>query len=776
MLKKSIFFGIYAGQDLSAAYDGLKLETGEDIVIQSVDHYRTCFGIYSEGETSLIGSRVSMELSFAGTGIGIGARGELKMKDYYPADDGNNPRSYATLALTVNSGEHSLGVFSKSDIMLEMCYDRSLNLIISGNGDESCRAIMSEGDLSLIGDEFVLRSSGDGFYADGDICLQARKISVEAEGDAIYTETGNVTVLECGALKLTGANGIVVGEGSTEGTVDLSQSDRRDLTATITATKGSAIRTKGDVLLPCAAILTGAVHAIEAKNVNCAANAEVLYAVGESASAIKVTNTVEFCSNESYIQGKTYGIEVVGDPDTVLDLNGGVMHIEGETAVANVGMKVPAATLIDDTAVSAVDPSGKYASIAPAVGKSLKCLEPEYNFLITVADTTINAQNCDNVLSGTENDGKVSYDPFTRTLSLKDAKIEALSAFAIRVWSSYPVTIHLTGENTLTTSTKFEWYSSLIHSDAGLRLTGEGKPVLTAGLYADGIATDADLIVDGPHITVVSSLNGLVANRLDVASGILDITSTHTAVGTAEYVRITDSTVNITAEARGLAANLGGKIALGNIYISNTALTVNAGLCGIRGDDLHVTSSTLDITALSCIEVTDCAITDRVTVDLTGFDSAIDTVRIPGALLSAIAAKETELAVRLTSGSVTLDADALKSLPTAVRRNSLKLALERDAYLKLNLKQRAAIGDLEVLDVCRVNLHNASTHRRVTSLGGTMTASAAIDLSGYEAGRVSVYAITETSALIPLESRYENGNLTWTAVSLDPVVIVYGAE
>lgn len=136
-------------------------------------------------------------------------------------------------------------------------------------------------------------------------------------------------------------------------------------------------------------------------------------------------------------------------------------------------------------------------------------------------------------------------------------------------------------KNTITTSGEFEAYGDVSNIDAAifskddLTINGLGTLSVSAG-NGHGIVSKNDLRITGSTINVTAAEHGLSGK---------------------DAVKICDGTINITAGEKGIKSKNSDETGKGLVYICGGNITISAGTEGIEGTKLYIKGGEIDITA-----------------------------------------------------------------------------------------------------------------------------------------------------------------------------------
>ena len=229
--------------------------------------------------------------------------------------------------------------------------------------------------------------------------------------------------------------------------------------------------------------------------------------------------------------------------------------------------------------------------------------EKKYN--ITVLDTAVTSENAANVLAGSENDGKVSYNAETNTLTLNGVNLaytatrknvyllngSSRTAAAAIVSLRDNLTVNLTGENKIKITTAKRTFSvSGIYSedDCNLTFTGSGSLDVSTG----NAKRDTCGIKCGGLLTVQDTSITATAGNSTYTSGIYN---SHGLYGSNGIV-ISGSKVKAVSGESGTALSCAVMAPKGDIVISEKSDVTAASDKGKNDSDAVYTNYNLKVT------------------------------------------------------------------------------------------------------------------------------------------------------------------------------------
>ena len=172
-----------------------------------------------------------------------------------------------------------------------------------------------------------------------------------------------------------------------------------------------------------------------------------------------------------------------------------------------------------------------------------------------------------------------------------------------------------------------------------------------------------------------------------------------------------------------------------------------------------------------------------VEIDVSGLGTEVNTVTIPADTVKAIEAAVSDpekdadsLTVKLSEGSITFDADALKAIAEQTKSDGLKINLDGIGAEQLNTAQKSAVSDLTVETVLDAYVTSGST--RISDFkGGSATVSVKHTLKADQrpAGIV-VWYIADNGTRTQIPATFRNGEVVFTVTHFSNYVIAYDAE
>ncbi len=184
---------------------------------------------------------------------------------------------------------------------------------------------------------------------------------------------------------------------------------------------------------------------------------------------------------------------------------------------------------------------------------------------ITISGVQVDSSNKDDILYGTENQGKVSYDPDTKTLTLNGAVITEPNPFG---GSNYTECIYIDDDD-LTINVA----------------SGTTNSIRSSSKVGSGIVCTGDLTINGNgtlNVTADGITDGAIVayDLLSISEVNLSAEANNDAITGANGVSIRNATVTAASEkSKGIAVNDGKIIELG----TNAVLTASGGNAALFG-------------------------------------------------------------------------------------------------------------------------------------------------------------------------------------------------
>ena len=172
-----------------------------------------------------------------------------------------------------------------------------------------------------------------------------------------------------------------------------------------------------------------------------------------------------------------------------------------------------------------------------------------------------------------------------------------------------------------------------------------------------------------------------------------------------------------------------------------------------------------------------------VEIDASSLGKEITTVTIPADTVKVIEAavsspdKDAEsLTVKLSEGSITFDAEALKTIAEQTKGDGLKVNLDDIGTEKLNSAQKTAVSDLTVETVLDAYVTSGST--RISDFkGGSATVSVKHTLKASQSpAGIVVWYVADDGTRTQIPASFRNGEVVFTVTHFSNYVIAYDSE
>jgi len=172
-----------------------------------------------------------------------------------------------------------------------------------------------------------------------------------------------------------------------------------------------------------------------------------------------------------------------------------------------------------------------------------------------------------------------------------------------------------------------------------------------------------------------------------------------------------------------------------------------------------------------------------VAIDVSNLGTEVKTVTIPTETVKAIEAAVSDktkdadsLTVKLTEGSVTFDADAVKAIAAETKGDGLKVNLDGIGTEKLNTAQKSAVSDLTVETVLDAYVTSGAT--RISDFkGGSATVSVKHTLKASQSpAGIVVWYVADNGTRTQIPASFRNGEVVFTVTHFSNYVIAYDAE
>ena len=172
-----------------------------------------------------------------------------------------------------------------------------------------------------------------------------------------------------------------------------------------------------------------------------------------------------------------------------------------------------------------------------------------------------------------------------------------------------------------------------------------------------------------------------------------------------------------------------------------------------------------------------------VSIDVSNLGTEVKAVTIPTETVKAIEAAVSDtkkdadsLTVKLTEGSVTFDADAVKAIAAETKGDGLKVNLDDIGTEKLNTAQKSAVSDLAVETVLDAYVTSGST--RISDFkGGSATVSVKHTLKASQSpAGIVVWYVADNGTRTQIPASFRNGEVVFTVTHFSNYIIAYDAE
>lgn len=312
---------------------------------------------------------------------------------------------------------------------------------------------------------------------------------------------------------------------------------------------------------------------------------------------------------------------------------------------------------------------------------------------LKVNQATVTSDNASDIL----NDGTVSYDSITNTLTLNGAQLNQIT-----YTGGDPFTVSLAGDNTVTSVQSGT--TPLIGSDVALTINGAGSLTVSGqnrNDYIECIYSPKDITVDGAGITLINSNNaGLCSDsNIYITNGAHIKGNTGRMIyDTAGNVSIRNSTVTMPVEGTTVSGftavwvkNLeivqatvnidaaGAVYASENIAIENSEVTVISRSKPANGD-----AGDPGLLSMGALTITDSTVNANSVNHIAIY--ANDNLTINGGNITAITTHATAAAIRCANGDLSINGPVVINTST-IGQNSYQ------AYGDIIIKSSAAADD-----------------------------------------------------------------------------------
>ena len=211
------------------------------------------------------------------------------------------------------------------------------------------------------------------------------------------------------------------------------------------------------------------------------------------------------------------------------------------------------------------------------------------------------------------------------------------------------------------------------------------------------------------------------------------------------------------------------------IPVSGDDETVNITVT-IKGETATITSANID-------KVLNAKDVGTVIIDASTLKQDVTAVVILGAMVEkiadAVADEENDadgLEIKLPTGTVTFDAEAVAAISEQANGKDLRLNLENIGENKLNTAQKSAVEDMDVQEV--LDVYMTADGKRISDFqGGKATVTVSYTLKDGQTGRgVVVWYVAEDGEKTEVSTTYNDKSVKFTVGHFSNYVIAYDAE
>ena len=211
------------------------------------------------------------------------------------------------------------------------------------------------------------------------------------------------------------------------------------------------------------------------------------------------------------------------------------------------------------------------------------------------------------------------------------------------------------------------------------------------------------------------------------------------------------------------------------IPVSSDDETVNITVT-IKGETATITSANID-------KVLNAEDVGTVIIDASTLKQDVTAVVILGAMVEkiadAVADEENDadgIEIKLPTGTVTFDAEAVAAISEQANGKDLRLNLENIGENKLNTAQKSAVEDVDVQEV--LDVYMTADGKRISDFqGGKATVTVSYTLKDGQTGRgVVVWYVAEDGEKTEVSTTYNDKSVKFTVGHFSNYVIAYDAE
>ena len=211
------------------------------------------------------------------------------------------------------------------------------------------------------------------------------------------------------------------------------------------------------------------------------------------------------------------------------------------------------------------------------------------------------------------------------------------------------------------------------------------------------------------------------------------------------------------------------------VPVSGDDETVNVKV-EVKGDTATITSADVD----KVLEAEDVG---TVTIDVSALKQAVTEVVIPGAMVEKIADAVADednnadgLEIKLPTGTVSFDADAVATIAEQTEGKDLTLNLDDVKVTELSSEQQDAVKELQVEAV--LDAYLTSNGQRISDFGGgKATVSVPYELKDDQIAQgLVVWYVADDGTKTQVPSTYDGKNIVFTVTHFSNYVVAYDAE
>jgi len=247
-------------------------------------------------------------------------------------------------------------------------------------------------------------------------------------------------------------------------------------------------------------------------------------------------------------------------------------------------------------------------------------------------------------------------------------------------------------------------------------------------------------------------------------------------------------TVTLTADTT-LYAQWRSNSSGGGNYSGGGTPTATTVTVPVSGDDetvnvkVEVKGDTATITSADVDKVLEAEDVGTVTIDVSALKQAVTEVVIPGAMVEKIADAVADednnadgLEIKLPTGTVSFDADAVATIAEQTEGKDLTLNLDDVKVTELSSEQQDAVKELQVEAV--LDAYLTSNGQRISDFGGgKATVSVPYELKDDQIAQgLVVWYVADDGTKTQVPSTYDGKNIVFTVTHFSNYVVAYDAE